>query len=70
MVRNPEGLLARQARIVKISIGDVPMKTTGIVGGVHILDAGEPTAEQSQGGPSGNDEGLDLRGHDHSSLAM
>ncbi len=45
MVRNPEGLLARQARVLKISIGHVPMKATGFVGGVHIPDAGEQAAE-------------------------
>jgi hypothetical protein len=70
MVGDPECLLAREARVVEIPIGHLPMKATGIVGGVHILDAVEQTSEEPRGGPVGNDECLDLRGHHQNSLAI
>jgi hypothetical protein len=41
MVRDPQSLLARKARVLKIPIGHLPMKATGFVGVVHIRDAGE-----------------------------
>jgi hypothetical protein len=70
MVRDPESLLARQAGVLKIPIRYVPMKATGFVGGVHFLDAVEQAAEKPRGGPRGNDDGLDLRGHHPNSLAI